>query len=73
MEMAPGDVGREKDGLVRHAAIGVTDDVGDRFIGGQILPPDLGGALGYMGLTPEVMGDDVYQYAWAKDYVAPVA
>jgi YHS domain-containing protein len=40
----------------------------DRFIGGQIVPPDLGGALLYMGLTPDVMGDDVYGYAWAKDY-----
>jgi Methane/Phenol/Toluene Hydroxylase/YHS domain len=43
----------------------------DRFIGGQIQPPDLGGALGYMGLTPDVMGDDVYQYRWAADYQEP--
>jgi toluene monooxygenase system protein A len=43
------------------------------------VPPDLGGGLQWMGLTPDVMGDDVYGYAWAKDYtaadraVAPVA
>ncbi|MFY9929998.1 MAG: isoprene monooxygenase oxygenase subunit alpha, partial [Streptosporangiaceae bacterium] len=42
----------------------------DRFIGGQIVPPDLGGGLQWMGLTPDVMGDDVYGYAWAKDYTA---
>jgi toluene monooxygenase system protein A len=42
----------------------------DRFIGGQIVPPDLGGGLQWMGLTPDVMGDDVYGYAWAKDYIA---
>jgi toluene monooxygenase system protein A len=23
-----------------------------------------------MGLTPDGMGDDVYGYAWAKDYIA---
>ncbi len=43
-------------------------NVVDRFIGGQIQPADLGGGLAWMGLTPEVMGDDVYNYAWAKDY-----
>ncbi|HSV38884.1 MAG TPA: isoprene monooxygenase oxygenase subunit alpha [Nocardioidaceae bacterium] len=41
----------------------------DRFIGGQIQPADLAGGLLYMGITPEVMGDDVYDYAWAKDYL----
>ncbi|RZK73315.1 MAG: isoprene monooxygenase oxygenase subunit alpha, partial [Rhodococcus sp. (in: high G+C Gram-positive bacteria)] len=41
----------------------------DRFIDGQILPADLAGGLLYMGLTPDVMGDDVYDYAWAKDYL----
>ncbi|WP_018503520.1 isoprene monooxygenase oxygenase subunit alpha [Parafrankia discariae] len=40
----------------------------DRFIDGQILPPDLTGGLAYMGITPEVMGEDVYHYSWAKDY-----
>ena len=42
----------------------------DRFIGGEIVPPDLSGGLAYMGITPDVMGDDVYQYAWAQDYAA---
>jgi toluene monooxygenase system protein A len=46
----------------------------DRFVSGQILPADLAGGLLYMGLTPDVMGDDVYNYAWAKDYApAPTA
>jgi len=40
----------------------------DRFIGGKIMPADLAGALIWMGLTPEVMGDDVYGYEWAKGY-----
>ena len=30
----------------------------DRFLAGQIQPMDVGGILGYMGLTPDVMGDD---------------
>jgi len=38
------------------------------FLGGQIEPMNLEGALGWMNLTPEVMGDDCYNYAWAKDY-----
>jgi hypothetical protein len=42
----------------------------DRFIEGAIQPPDLGGALAYMGLTPDVMGDDVNAYAWADEYAA---
>ncbi|WP_156296907.1 isoprene monooxygenase oxygenase subunit alpha [Mycobacterium paragordonae] len=41
----------------------------DRFIAGEIQPPDLSGGLAYMSLTPEVMGDDVYGYEWAKDYL----
>ena len=44
----------------------------DRFIGGEIQPMDLGGGLTWMGLTPDVMGDDVYNYRWAADYVASV-
>lgn len=40
----------------------------DRFLAGEIQPPDLGGALGWMGLTPDVMGDDVYGYEWAHKY-----
>lgn len=41
----------------------------DRFIAGEIQPPDLSGGIAYMSLTPDVMGDDVYQYEWAKDYL----
>ena len=40
----------------------------DRFLAGQIQPMDVGGILGYMGLTPEVMGDDPDYEAWTKDY-----
>lgn len=40
----------------------------DRFLAGMIQPMNLEGALGYMGLTPDVMGDDAYGYAWADDY-----
>lgn len=41
-----------------------------RLLTGQIQPPTVPGILGYMGLTPEVMGDDAYGYAWAKEYVS---
>jgi toluene monooxygenase system protein A len=41
---------------------------------------DVGGILGYMGLTPDTMGDDPDYEAWTRDYVgrqavgiAPVA
>jgi toluene monooxygenase system protein A len=37
----------------------------DRFLGGLIQPPDLGGALAYMGLSPEECGQDATGYAWA--------
>ena len=40
----------------------------DRFLAGQIQPMDVGGILGYMGLTPEVMGDDPDYQAWTRDY-----
>src|SRR5215468_1675183 len=40
----------------------------DRFLAGQIQPMDVGGILGYMGLTPNVMGDDPDYDAWTKDY-----
>ncbi len=40
----------------------------DRFLAGQIQPMDVGGILGYMGLTPDVMGDDPDYEAWTKDY-----
>jgi toluene monooxygenase system protein A len=38
----------------------------DRFLGGLIQPPDLGGALAYMGLSPEECGQDATNYAWAE-------
>lgn len=40
----------------------------DRFLMGMIQPMNLEGGLKYMGLTPEVMGDDAYNYRWAADY-----
>jgi hypothetical protein len=43
-------------------------NVVDRFISGQIQPMNLGGGLSWMGITPDVMGDDAFGYAWAKDY-----
>jgi toluene monooxygenase system protein A len=39
----------------------------DRFLAGQIQPMDLGGALGYMGLSPAECGTDATNYAWATD------
>ncbi len=43
-------------------------NVVDRFIAGQIQPMNLEGGLQWMSITPEVMGDDAYGYAWAEDY-----
>jgi toluene monooxygenase system protein A len=40
----------------------------DRFLAGHIQPPDLGGALKYMGLQPGECGDDAHKYAWAEAY-----
>lgn len=37
----------------------------DRFLAGHIQPPTVEGALQYMGLTPDVMGDDADGYRWA--------
>jgi toluene monooxygenase system protein A len=37
----------------------------DRFLAGHIQPPTLEGALGYMGITPEVAGQDAEDFAWA--------
>jgi len=37
----------------------------DRFLGGVIQPPTIEGALEYMGLSPEEMGQDGTDYAWA--------
>jgi 1,2-phenylacetyl-CoA epoxidase catalytic subunit len=43
-------------------------NVVDRFIAGMIQPMSLEGGLQWMGITPEVMGDDAYGYRWASDY-----
>jgi len=40
----------------------------DHFLAGHINPPDLGGALTWMGLSPGEMGDDAHNYAWAEDF-----
>jgi len=40
----------------------------ERLLTGDIPQPDVPGILNWMGLTPEVMGDDAYKYAWAADY-----
>jgi toluene monooxygenase system protein A len=39
----------------------------DRFLGGLIQPPTMEGALAYMGLSPEEMGQDADGYSWAFD------
>ena len=40
----------------------------DRFLAGLIQPPDLGGALKYMGLAPGEMGEDALNFAWAEGF-----
>jgi toluene monooxygenase system protein A len=40
----------------------------ERLLAGEIQPSDIGGILAWMGLTPEVMGDDAHNYAWAEEY-----
>ena len=40
----------------------------DRLIGGVIQPATLPGILGYMGISPNALADDVHQYAWAEGY-----
>jgi len=42
----------------------------ERLLGGEIQPPTLEGLLSWMGLTPDVMGDDAYGYRWAKPYAS---
>jgi toluene monooxygenase system protein B len=42
--------------------------IGERLLAGEIQPADFSGVLQYMGLTPDVMGDDAYGYTWATDY-----
>ncbi|WP_375136167.1 YHS domain-containing protein [Methylibium petroleiphilum] len=43
----------------------------DRFLAGEIQPPNLAGALAYMGLAPGEIGDDAHSYAWVEAYRAP--
>jgi toluene monooxygenase system protein A len=38
----------------------------DRFLAGHIQPPNLEGALNYMGLAPGEIGDDAHNYAWVE-------
>jgi toluene monooxygenase system protein A len=42
----------------------------ERLLGGEIDPPTLEGVLTWMGLTPEVMGEDAYGYQWAGPYAS---
>src|SRR5437588_335943 len=47
----------------------------EHLLAREIQPPDVAGILAWMGLTPEIMGDDAYNYKWAEEYrePAPVA
>jgi toluene monooxygenase system protein A len=38
----------------------------ERFLEGSIQPASLAGALAWMGITPDVAGDDAYAFRWAK-------
>lgn len=42
----------------------------DRFLAGHIQPPDLGGALKYMGLAPGEMGEDALKFSWIEGFRA---
>jgi toluene monooxygenase system protein A len=52
---------QDRESITRHTVV-------DRLLGGEIQPGDLPGLLGYMGLTPDVMGTDADDYAWARSY-----
>jgi hypothetical protein len=39
----------------------------ERLIGGEIQPPTVERILEWMGLTPEVMGEDAYGCRWARN------
>jgi toluene monooxygenase system protein A len=41
----------------------------ERFLAGEIQPMDVPGILAYMGITPDVAGDDGHAYAWAAEYL----
>lgn len=51
----------DRDTLHQHTVV-------ERLLTGQIPEPTVPGILAYMGLTPDVMGDDAYKYSWAADY-----
>jgi len=42
----------------------------ERLLGGEIQPPTVEGILTWMGLTPEVRGEDAYSYRWARPYAS---
>jgi len=42
--------------------------VTERLVDGEIQPPDMAGVVAWMGLTPDVMGDDGDAYRWAEEY-----
>jgi toluene monooxygenase system protein A len=44
------------------------ETVTERFLSGRVQPQDVPGVLAWMGITPEVAGNDAYAYRWAKDY-----
>ncbi len=43
-----------------------TKTIIDRLIMGDIQPPTIEGILDYMGITPDIAGDDAAGYRWAK-------
>lgn len=45
----------------------------DRLLAGQIQPPDLAGALAYMGLAPDEQGTDATNCAWAYEQTQSAA
>lgn len=45
----------------------------ERFLGGAVQPQTVPGVLGWMGITPEVAGDDAYGYRWAREPEGPAA
>lgn len=50
-----------------------TTTVVDRLIAGEVQPPTPEGVIAYMGITPEVRGDDATRYAWAQPQIEAVA
>lgn len=45
----------------------------DRFLAGQIQPMDVPGILAWMGIDPDIAGDDAHGYSWAKSFQMPLA